>query len=87
MESLVEQYIAKRFMEENEILIFKKKLVDDKNKQHCKIFSEFLKSAEEYFEIDYKGEGVFKKKYLICGADFGKKCFGKNEIFVIFVFN
>ena len=60
-------------MEENEILIFKKKLVDDKNKQHCKIFSEFLKSAEEYFEIDYKGEGVFKKKYLICGADFGKK--------------
>ena len=65
-------------MEENELVNFKKKLVDYKNKQHWKIFSEVLKSAEEHLEIDYKEAGVFKKKYLICRADFEKKCFGKN---------
>jgi len=66
-------------MEENEIVVFKKKLVDYKNKQHWKIFSEVLKSAEEHLEIDYKEEGVFKKKYLICRADFGKKIFWEER--------
>ena len=39
-------------MKENEIVNFKKELVDYKNKQHLKIFSEVLKSAEEHLEID-----------------------------------
>ena len=62
-------------MKENNIVNFKKKLVGYKNKQHRKSFSEVLKSAEENLEIDYKEEGIFKKKYLICRADFGKKIF------------
>ena len=66
-------------MEENEIVIFKKKLVDYKNKQHWKIFSEVLQSAEEHLEIDYKEEGFFKKKYLICREDFGKKMFWEER--------
>ena len=66
-------------MKENNIVNFKKKLVDYKNKQHWKIFSEILKSAEEYLEIDYKEEGIFKIKYLIYRADFGKKIFWEER--------
>ena len=74
-------------IEENEVVIFKKKLVDFKKKQYWKIFSEVLKSAEEHLEIDYKEEGVFKKKYLICRADFGKKMFWEERDIYVFLFN
>ena len=66
-------------MQEYKIVNFKKKLVDYKNKQHWKIFSDVLKSAEEHLEINYKEEGIFKKKYLIYRADFGKKIFWEER--------
>jgi hypothetical protein len=40
-----------------------------------------MEGAKKHLKINYEEEGIFKKKYLICRSDFGKKIFF-DEIYI-----
>ena len=68
-------------MNENDIDIFKEKIIEYKSKRYFKSFSKLMTDAKKYLKVDYEEEGIFKKKYLIRRADFGKKIF-HDEILI-----
>jgi len=68
-------------MEKNDIDIFKEKIIDYKSNQYFRSFSTVMNGAKKYLKINYKEEGIFKKKYLIFRSDFGKKIFF-DEIYI-----
>ena len=62
-------------MGRSDIVDFKNKILEYKNNRYFKSFPKIMKDAKKYLKIDYEEEGIFKKKYLICRGDFGKKIF------------
>jgi len=68
-------------VDKNDLAIFKEKIVDYKNNRYFRSFPTVMKGAKKYLKIDYDEEGIFKKKYLICRSDFGKKIFF-DEIYI-----
>jgi hypothetical protein len=68
-------------MDKNDIDIFKERIIDYKRNQFFRSFSGVMKGAKKHLKIKYEEEGIFKKKYLICRSDFGKKIFS-DEIYI-----
>ena len=68
-------------MIENNIDIFKEKIIEYKSRRYFKSFSEIMTDAKKYLKVDYEEEGIFKKKYLIRRVDFGKMIF-RDEILI-----
>ena len=68
-------------MDKNEIDMFKDKIIDYKSNRYFKSFSAVMEGAKKHLKINYEEEGIFKKKYLICRSDFGKKIFF-DEIYI-----
>ena len=68
-------------MDKNEIDMLKDKIIDYKSNRYFKSFSAVMEGARKHLKIDYEEEGIFKKKYLICRSDFGKKIFF-DEIYI-----
>ena len=76
--------MAGDYVDKNEIEMFKDKIIDYKRNRYFKSFSAVMEGAKKHLKINYEEEGIFKKKYLICRSDFGKKIFLMKSIFVIF---
>ena len=68
-------------MDKNEIDMLKEKIIDYKSNRYFRSFSAVLRGAKKHLKINYEEEGIFKKKYLICRSDFGKKIFF-DEIYI-----
>ena len=68
-------------MHNSDIGVFKEKIIDYKSNRYFRSFPTIMKGAKKYLKLDYKEEGIFKKKYLLCRSDFGKKIFF-DEIYI-----
>ena len=62
-------------MDKGDIDIFEENIVEYKSKRYFKSLLKIMKDAKKYLRIDYEEEGIFRKKYLVCRSDFGKKIF------------